>query len=177
MSYNYALSKREWFFDVLRHGQCHTFPTAVRAHHQVFLSQQMWGKHPSSHTAAQLGVRKGSPPVHHSFFNQGQGLSFQIHLSSSHLSPAAQPISHRHLLPWLAVPLASTCPLASLPTYQSQQWASENTLIIAPLPLRYVLLNKSFSNSLLRKAKPYKASLTIGPNLPVQLPLWHSPSS
>lgn len=148
---------------------------AVRAHHQlppqVFLSQQMWRKHPSNHTAVQLGVKKSPLLFITASSNKASVSSFQIHLSSSHLSPVAQPTGHCHLLPWPAVLLASMCPLSSLPTYQSQQWASENALIIAPLPLRHVLLNKPFSNSLLRKAKSYKASLTIGPNLPVQPPL------
>lgn len=85
----------------------------------------------------------------------------QIHLSSSHLSPAAQPTDQSHLLPWPTVLLASMCPLSSLPTCQSQQWASENTPINCTSSSQARLNKKFFSNPLLRKAKSYKASWAL----------------
>lgn len=100
----------------------------------------------------------------------------KIQFSSSHIALSANAMSHCHLLPWPAGFLVSMYPLSSLPTYQPQQWASENVHIIASLPLGHALLNKHFINSRLRKAKSYGAFRVLdhrsGPTCLSSL-LWH----
>lgn len=143
MSYNYALSKGEWFYVLQHHRRCHTFPDSCQCSSPVsylprfscvckcrgstllFTQQLSW----------ESGRIPSCPPQ---LLQSRLVFPSQIHLSSSHLSLAAQPTGQSHLLPWPTVLLASMCPLSSLPTCQSQQWASENAPIIAPLPLRHV---------------------------------------